>query len=256
MNRVSQQKLASVLLLGACVPQSPAPQFSSALSTSTASSSIFTPPPQRSPIPAAISTSTSTTIPPIRPTAGDRLPQITHDLFFVSDNRLMRWNHATGQLEVLVDPEAEANLGGIDVSVFSVSDNSQKIALMHRKTIEDYEIALYDMSTRLITSLVSFEYPLYYLIDMSISPDGTWVAYIPPGSLPSTGHGAHLAAPFPHPATGGSPYGVIYAVRTDTPNRPIEVGFCSEDRTSWRSCMGFLWSPDSHRIIWSDERGV
>jgi len=48
---------------------------------------------------------------------------------------------------------------------------------------------------------------------------------------------------------------MIYAVRTDAPDRRIEVGYCAEDPTQ-SGCEGFHWSPDSRAIAWNDPRGI
>lgn len=48
---------------------------------------------------------------------------------------------------------------------------------------------------------------------------------------------------------------MIYAVRTDAPDRRIEVGYCAEDPTL-SGCGGFHWTPDSSAIAWNDPRGI
>jgi len=208
------------------------------------------------PTPIVTPTSTQGTASLAQPVTADQLPQIAHDLLFVSESGLVRWNHATNQLEVLVGSEPWASYGGIQT--FSVAADGQRVVLERRKTVSDYEVTLLDLGTGQTTSLMLSEQTGQFR-GLTISPDGMWIAYISPGMLPSsTTNKPHLASLQPRPATGGYGYGVIYAMQTDAPHQRIEVGFCSEERSqeAWRSCMRFLWSPDSRAIIWSDADGV
>jgi hypothetical protein len=210
-----------------------------------------------------------TIVPPIQTTTANRLPKISHDLLFIRDAKLMLWNHTTNELEVLVGPEKSGLQGNVPIAFaagpppvggvrsFSVSADGQKVAFVRwANANSQFEIALLDMNTRQITLLVP---PVEQdMLGMSFSPNGKWVAYIPMGSLPTSGRGAGLAAPSVHPTTGGAYYGVINVVQTDAPDKRIEVGFCSQTFTSeytW-NCNGFLWSPDSRAIAWSDARGM
>lgn len=234
-----------------------APTLTSMQTSTPLSVPTSAPSPTSPPTPTVPPVSMPTTVPSIQPATAYQLPPITHNLLFVSESGLVRWNHATSQLEVLVGVEPWASYGGI--KAFSVNADGQRIVLERRKTVPEYEVALLDLGTDQIVSLLLSERTGQFW-GLAISPDGAWIAYISPGTLPSdtTGNKLHLASLQPRLAAGGYGYGVIYAMQTEAPRQRIEVGFCSEKRSqeAWRSCMGFLWSPDSRAIIWSDADAV
>lgn len=228
-----------------------------------------TPLPTRTPWPAPTPIALPTIVPPIQPATADHLPRVTHDLLFLGQGTLMRWNHATGQIETLVGPEEVSRAPSVrkvafaggppspsgTVTSFSVSADGRKVALGRVKDAASYELAVLDTDTHQIRSLAE----VTGLLGMSISPDGRWVAYVEQGSRPTATGTAGLAAPRARPRVGGgSRYGMIYAVATDAPNQRIEVGFCAEERMqeTMHGCKGFLWSPNSQMIVWSDGRGV
>jgi hypothetical protein len=187
----------------------------------------------------------------------EQLAPISHDLLFVNQSGLVRWGHKTNQLEVLVASRPWASYGGIQS--FSVSADGRKVILEWRKTVDDYEVALLDLKTGQMVSLMLSDLPGRFR-GLSISPDGTWMAYIAPGSLPSgtAQYDLRFASYKPRPVGGGYGYGMIYAVQTEASDHQIEVGFCGEEwsKREWRTCMGFMWSPDSRGILWSDAEGV
>jgi hypothetical protein len=239
-----------------------------------------TPQPTWTPSPTFTPTLLPTIVPPIHTPVAGQLPRMTYDLLFLGKYSLMRWNHRTGQIETLVAPDIQgernwgrnqkvawmAGPGSPDgsVSSFSVSADGQKIALRRISGSTASEIDLFEMSTRQTTPLV--QAPGQDLVHVSISPDGQWVAYIQVGSFPSVptiltppgGYRTGLALSPAIPVGGGTSAGMIYAVRTDAPDRRIEVGYCAEERTEehWWECSGFVWSPDSRSIAWNDGRGV
>lgn len=269
-----------LLLISACLPTpkttrvylgvlpSPSPELqslsplsplhpSTLMPTATVSLPTVTPSPIPSPTPTIVPISTPTSVPPIRPVTAEQLPFISHDLLFINESGLVRWNYITSQLEVLVASGPWASYGGIQS--FSVSFDGQRVVLEGRKTVDEYEVALLDLENGQLASLMLSELPGQFR-GLSIFPDGAWVAYIVPGALPSgtAQHHLRLASHQARLIAGGYNYGLIYAVRTDAPDHRIEVGFCSEERSQreWRTCMGFRWSPDSRAILWSDARGV
>ena len=83
---------------------------------------------------------------------------------------LMRWNHRTGQLETLSS----------DVTCYWVSMDRRKVVLEIAKGGDIFEIAMLDLVSGRQTSLVE---TTSRVIDLAISPDGEWVAYIQSESL-------------------------------------------------------------------------
>lgn len=198
----------------------------------------------------------------------DHLPQLTRDLLFLDNSKLMRWNHATGQLEILVGPETFDNFQAVrniafasigpglvlgSVLSFSVSEDGQKIAVVVADTAPDkYNLMLFDLPTHHLTFVYQGTSQGLGLLDMAISPDGQWLAYIPQDLAPPvipTDTPVATSTPYPmnlsqdlrpregqdhvglvaRPLSGGGPRsGVIYAVRIDAPDERIEVGHCGE----------------------------
>jgi hypothetical protein len=219
-------------------------------------------------VPTATPTSLPTIVPPIHTAVVGQLPPITHDLLFLRQYSLMRWNHATGQIEALVTPEArQGQSGQRDYTVawstgpggppppdggmiaFSTSTDGRSIALARWRGSEAYDIDLLDMETSQVTPLVQVQgedlVRMAYSSRMTISPDGEWVAYIQP-DLPNM---------TPTPPGGGLAPGMILAVRTAAPEQRIEVGYCAQSQINM-TCWNIYWSPDSHVIAWNDARGI
>jgi len=227
----------------------------------------------------------------------DHLPPLTRDLLFVDSSKLMRWNHATSQIEILVGPETFGNFQAIrniafasigpgpvlgSVLSFSVSEDGKKIAVVVADTAPDkYDLMLFDLPTRHLAFVYQGASQGFGLLDMVISPDGQWLAYIPQDVITTdtpvptgTPHPMNLSQSLrpirepdqvgwvARPLSGGGPRsGVIYAVRIDAPDERIEVGHCGEVRSlefEW-GCGGrgrLLWSPDNHRLVWNDAHGI
>ncbi|MCP4284061.1 MAG: hypothetical protein GY792_06375 [Gammaproteobacteria bacterium] len=179
------------------------------------------------------------------------------NLIFANERGLVQWNSIDDSYEVLIASELHASQGTIES--LSASTNGQRFLVGWRqRPVEGNEATLVDIGNGTITPL-DFPDLTYLPRDLSISPDGSWAAYINPCSSPSTPQSTViLMSHRPRPALGGCGAGVIYTVRVETPDQPIEIGYCREERTegSWRRCMGYLWSPDSQSILWSDAAGV
>lgn len=174
----------------------------------------------------------------------DHLPKISHDLVFVNDFALKRWDHLSGQIEVLAGPEKSSELqpyivpisfstgpglplGG--VGEFSISADGQKIAFVRRgqPNVPYFEVALLDMANRQITTLV-------HKIDTGeilLSPNGQWLAYVASENS----------------IANDVPSG-IYVVQTSNPSQRLKAGSCP--------CPWFSWSPDSRTILWKDKAGI
>ncbi len=211
-------------------------------------------PPSPTPLPTLTSTPVATVVPPVRPAAIDHLPAITHDLLFIGAETLQRWDHVTNRIETLA----------VSVNSFSVDADGRRLELRRSLSEDEEEIAWLDLRTRQLTPLArvpSTQSESYYPAKLSaISPDGQWVAYLARGSRPSI-DGTPLPTAVPirmkrYDSTAVN--GMIYAVRLDSPEQRLEVGYAATERTLFEAWGygGLLWSPDSRAVMWTDYRGV
>ena len=150
-------------------------------------------------------------------------PEQTSDLLFISGGGLMRWDYVTGFSVSLV----------ANVTEFSTSANGKRIALLRPRRVaangvELFDLSLLDFDTMQVTTLLEETPRLYHL---AISPDGAHIAY-----------------------TMDQPSDLIYALPTDDPSRPVELGKCHVEKGT--ACQDFAWSPDSEQFLWSDAQGV
>lgn len=190
-----------------------------------------------------------------------------HDLLFLSpidmNNYMLKyWNHMTGQTEVLITGDGGDLFSGQTTAAtpsrivqYSLTADDRKLAVVRVKEkaqgavpAEEYELALFDLSTHQITSLAKFESLVRWA---SISPDGQWVTYILPAATPTSraGHVAGLAISSQYSMGDSSP-GVIFALQTHAPDQKAKISECDEE------CWSLSWSPDSHTIVWNGRQGV
>jgi Tol biopolymer transport system component len=225
----------------------------------------YVPPPSMTPFPTdtAGPSPTPTQSPSPTVTPGP-VTTLGYDLLYLrsvntNNSELWRWNHRSGQSEVLVavssDPVRPAPGGRSapsNVTQYSVSADGQHVALslvrikaQGANGLLVYELALQNLPSSQLISLATFEMPL---LDTQISPDGQWVAYVEQGPKPGAVTGlAALAEP---PGGGGPIYGVLHIMRIAAPQQPLALGLCSD------YCFGFSWAPDSQALVWNDGRGV
>jgi len=219
---------------------------------------VFTPEPTSSPTPHINSINsltypspTVTTFPSIP------LPHISSDLLFAKGDELIFWNHTTGKLKILA--KDQTNLYQTDFGFVSKSPDNQKTEFFNRKTPQEFELISLDLYTNQLRSSMLPIDARGLIQGPTISPDGKWVAYISAGALPKSSKG-NTPQPVSYPSSslgGGFGFGEIIAFQLDQPASKIEVGLCSErTKPGPRRCMGFLWSPDSRVILWSDADGV
>lgn len=201
----------------------------------------------------------------VKPDYIGELPSIPHDLLFLEQEdlilfnqttgtsetpeRLIRWNHRTGQLETLSS----------DVTCYWVSIDRRKVVLEIAKGGDIFEIALLDHASGRQTSLVE---TTSRIIDLAISPDGKWAAYIQSETLPDGWYCKPNLVNFDmYPFIPGGQYsGTVFSVHLSAsqeiaPESPVELGHCrGSDLLGF--CGRVLWSPDSRSILWSDVEGV
>lgn len=215
-------------LLSACRVQTPTP------------TPVNRPPliyPTDTPAPVIVETSTSQpTIQPTQtasPTASptppvaflevDPKPPIRFDLIYLSDERLMRWDHIRQSQEALIN----------QVITYTLSTDGSQIALLRAKGItangiEMYDLERLDLETRQIQILID---DLPKAGSLSLSPDNQWLAYAIPGDDPTI----HIVA------------------NTDDPARQT-LATCQSSHPS--HCTNLIWSPKSRELAWSDREGL
>jgi hypothetical protein len=240
-------------------------------------------PPTATPIPSLTPTSLPTVLPPVLSADPAHLPVLTHDLLFLEVGQLKRWNRATGQIEILLGPSVAGTFAG-SVLAFSVSEQGRNAAAVIVPEDGGSQIVLLSLDTRQTLSLVD---QVGALLDMSISPDGQSVVYIPQDPLPDPAlsatpppltpvprvaalnsapalvrsiGGLKRAALAQQPRAGGGPgSGKVFVVRADAANQPREIGYCAEvvlPPDYQLGCRGLVWSPDSHSLVGGDGQGI
>ena len=260
-SNISFFALAMIMLLGAsgCLQQSPPD------ATVTPVPLTLTASP---PIPAKQPTSTPslTTAPVVKPVTVGQLPPIPRDLLFLDQGNLMRWNDATGQLETdqgslmrWNHTTGELETLSDNVTCYWVSADRRKVVLEIAKGGDIYEIALLDLASGRKTSLVE---TASRIIDLAISPDGQWVAYIQSETLPDEWYCRTDLINFDmYPFIYGGRYsGTIFSLWVSAPQEIaseslVEIGYCRGSNGPG-FCGRVLWSPDSRSILWSDVEGV
>lgn len=151
------------------------------------------------------------------------LPEYTSDLLFISDDDLVRWD----QLTKTILPLAK------NVFDYSSSKDGLRIAMLRPSQITKNGVRLFnldilDMRTKQINSVVR---EIGFLSQLSISPDGRWIAY----QLESD------------PTT-------IWGVEINHPVAQLELGKCL--RADSGSCALSSWAPDGLSLLWQDSLGL
>ena len=164
---------------------------------------------------------TSTPPSPVLPTT--QSPEMTSDLLYLTDGKLMRWDHVTDY----------SNLLASGVEEFAVSESGKKVALLKTTNItangvELFTLAILDFDTKQITNLIENTPRLYAV---SISADGKWIAY-----------------------TTDLSNGTIFVINTDDGEQKFEAGTCTHEDDG--SCNKLAWSPDGGNLLWTDDRGI
>jgi len=224
-----------VLLPGRTSPLSDQPSTPVQMSPTMKSTQKFTPPvtatatktQNLSPtaiFPLLTQTATVTNTNPLTQTQySGKNSDITSDLLYLSEGKLVRWDYVTGYSASLVD----------DVHEYSVDQSGKKVALLRPLNItangvDLYNLDLLDFETKIIhTVLEKTSHPS----EIRISPDGEWIAYRSSDSTPR-----------------------IMAIRTGNNQTPIEIGECHQFEDF--SCQELVWSPDSQTLLWNDAQGL
>jgi hypothetical protein len=159
----------------------------------------------------------------IMPTATGKTVVVS-DLLFLSENKLVRWDHLTNFMTTLVE----------GVSDYSANQDSRRIALLREMRITANGVALYnldllDMDNKQISNLLKGSPRLN---ELTISPNGVWIAY----------------------QTDQKENAPIYAINIHAVDQPRQVGVCHASASVPCKIVG--WSPDNFSLIWEDNQGV
>ena len=167
-------------------------------------------------------TPSPTTTSPPQGTAQE-LPEQSSDLLFINNSGLMRWDYVTNYVTPISD----------SVIDYSVNHDGRSIAMLRSTNmvangIEIYELVMFDYDTKQIRPILENTPRIY---SISLSPDGRWIAY--------------------YPQENG---GRLKIISTRNEDQEIELGFCHQ--TLGKICDAVSWSPDSRKVLWSDQRGI
>lgn len=215
-------------LLSACRVQSPAPtpiiRPPLIYPTDTPAPVIVeTPTFQPTTQPTLTASPTASPTPPVAVLEVDPKPPIQFDLFYLSDKRLMRWDHTRQSQEALIN----------QVITYTLSTDGSQIALLRAKGItangtEMYDLERLDLETRRIQILID---DLPKAGSLSLSPDNQWLAY----TIPGDDHTIHIVA------------------NTDAPARQM-LATCQFSHPT--HCTNLIWSVKNRDLAWSDREGL
>ncbi len=153
----------------------------------------------------------------------DSKPPLQYDLVYLTDNRLMLWDHSSMSQEALVN----------QVITYTLSADSSQIALLRSKGITANGIEMFDLErVELATGQIQI------LVDdtprissLSFSPDQQWLAY----SIPGDDYTIHLTA-----NTGDLTRRTLASCQSIHPTQ----------------CTELIWSAKSRDLAWSDREGL
>ncbi|MBK8987238.1 MAG: hypothetical protein IPM39_14350 [Chloroflexi bacterium] len=198
-----------------------------------------------------------------QPVAVDSLPATTHDLLFIADGALKRWQAGARQVVTLLpggDETADGQKRAAgqplivgDVTSYDLSQDGRR-ALVARlthsaniantaaaitTTLYTYELIYLDLETGsrrvLATAVNDLSTPTF-----TLSPDGRRAAF---GAL-SLGDGATQAV------TDARVYGQLYVMDTEAAAPPRQVDTCDG------LCQSPVWHQDNNFFVFGDERGL
>jgi hypothetical protein len=163
-------------------------------------------------------------LPPASPTPTRRLAsQAVSDLLYISQDQLMRWDHATHYNGLLAE----------GVIAYSASADGHRIGLLRSRGMAANGVAAYDLDMLDLQSMQiePLQQGITRPFHMTLSPDGKWLAY-----------------------TMEEKQGPVFAMRTDLPNVTVQLGDCSPVEEG--QCEELAWSPDSRALLWSESQGL
>lgn len=160
---------------------------------------------------------------PVAILESDQQPLLPYDLLYLSNDRLMLWDHERKNQEALIS----------QVSIYTLSSDGSQVALLRAKGItangiEMYDLERMDLNTRQIQILID---DIRQVSSLSLSPDLQWLAYVMPGD----DHTIHIVA------------------NTSEPIRKT-IATCQSSHST--HCTDLKWSSESRELAWSDREGL
>ena len=219
--------LLAISLLSGCRSLTPTPTPGSRPSlvypTDTPAPVIVIPPTSEVSNPTLTATPTPSPTPPVAVLEADPKPPLQFDLVYLSENRLMLWDHTRLSQAALIS----------QVITYTLSMDGSQIALLRAKGIsangiEMYDLESLDLETRQIQILVD-DTPR--INTLSLSPDGQWLAY----SIPGDDHTLRMASSRSNPNQK--------TLASCQPSHPTQ-------------CTDLKWSAKSNQLAWSDREGL
>ncbi len=168
-------------------------------------------------------------------------PTSSSDLLFLSQSKLMRWDHVTQFATLLVDRVADFTALVDPFSAYqqpihadmAVKKFPRLIALLrsHEVTangIELYDLEILDLETKLMTTLLE-EIPRIYAMQFTLQGDR--LVYIDREIDDQ-----------------------IIVTKTASGSEPLVIATCHRDGEL--TCQDAWWSPDGRSLVWSDAEGI
>ncbi|HWQ84142.1 MAG TPA: hypothetical protein VN363_06215, partial [Anaerolineales bacterium] len=161
--------------------------------------------------------------PPVAVLETDPQPPLQFDLIYLSNNRLMRWDHSRQRQEALIN----------QVIIYTLSPDGSQIALLRAQGISANGVEMFDLErmnleTREIQILVD---DIHEVGALSLSADLKWLAY----SIPGDDYTIHLVTNTNEPAR--------QTIASCQPSHPTH-------------CTNLTWSAESDALAWSDREGL
>ncbi len=214
----------------------------------------------------AIPMITPVTNPPVQAVTGGSLPPASRDLLFIADGAFKRWNHRSGQIDILLPGPVPADrvrentshwnpvVG--DVTDFSVSADGKRAAIARltasevvtrTNPVDNTQHAIVGPQHELwFMDLVSGEgWRIVPRVDnlrsVALSPDGQHVGFV----------GASLNGNYGVDAAGQPIYHVYFlATGGGSPGPVVDVAACQT------FCRELAWHPDNTLLAWNDQAAV
>lgn len=194
---------------------------------------VYTPLPTGTAAPTSIPASTITSTPfPAQPVAEEHLPALTHDLLFLQEGTLMRWNHRTNNIEALAGmaiasrrmplarPLAGPGAPPGWINAFTVSPDGRWVMFAWSAGMPLRQIVRLDLETLRAQVLVEGA-----VSAAALSADGRWILYdIEPGQR-EVEAGRYL-----HSAEGSEGSHTVVPCAT---NLEAELAVCQDEEGQW-----------------------
>jgi hypothetical protein len=216
-------------------------------------------------------TPTVTPLPTPQVILAKQLPPVSHDLLFLREGALKRWNHQTGQIERLLGPETSAQTeeqhkisfhlgpGPLTGSVleYAASRGPHVALLIWRRVTSTENIAqvqavVYHLETQETFRLTAERENASWV---TVSPDGQWVAWGQQTVSPVAARGNWAASPGGRAAAQWSSLASqVYLAPIHSPENAVQVGMSHGNLRTGKNPL--FWSADSQHLFWPGEGGV